>query len=359
MEVQGENRKSVNGQLISVPHRDTIRLLEVYITRSLSLNDSEYDNKKSKRKEKWVTNPRRKRLHSSDPSIHIPELPNGIEIGPFSVFEPSSQQPEKTDQESQKTTRKSRKNKKSSFWKNLLGFFSPKNEEKSEEEDDPPEIPEVPQLGGSSDSVTTYVPNTPTVQQKKKLLRKKPMRRKFSKQRLSLTKHSRSGKDHAEITRVDSVISVEPTYSYYEKVTEELEKIVIEVQEKEQVEHLSDEELINRIIALTKEQGDAIDDKLKENPTLNSFFQRMSYSSFQELADAYLEKEASPTHNPPTVLPTAPELVKLAFTYDFTAKIARLSKQNVCHITGLGNRYLQERFEYKQVCTEYPLSDDD
>lgn len=89
--------------------------------------------------------------------------------------------------------------------------------------------------------------------------------------------------------------------------------------------------------------------QLKENPTLNNFFQRMSYSSFQKLADAYLEKEASPTHNPPTVLPTAPELVKLAFTYDFTAKIARLSKQNVCHITGLGNRYLQERFEYKQV----------
>lgn len=39
-----------------------------------------------------------------------------------------------------------------------------------------------------------------------------------------------------------AVVSVEPTYSYYEKVTEELEKIVIEVQEKEQVEHLSDGE---------------------------------------------------------------------------------------------------------------------
>lgn len=75
----------------------------------------------------------------------------------------------------------------------------------------------------------------------------------------------------------------------------------------------------------------------------------MSYSAFQTLADAYLAKETSPTHNPPNVLTTAPELVKLAFTYDFTAKIARLSKQNVGHITGLGNRYLQERFEYKQV----------
>lgn len=75
----------------------------------------------------------------------------------------------------------------------------------------------------------------------------------------------------------------------------------------------------------------------------------MSYSSFQRLADAYLEKEATPTSNLPTILPTAPELVKLAFTLDFTARIAGLSKQNVGHITGLGNRYLTDRFEYKQV----------
>lgn len=89
--------------------------------------------------------------------------------------------------------------------------------------------------------------------------------------------------------------------------------------------------------------------QLKDNPTLSSFFQGMSYSSFQKLADAYLETEALPTHNPPTVLPTAPELVKLAFTLDFTARIVGLSKQNIGHITGLGSRYLQDRFEYQQV----------
>lgn len=37
-----------------------------------------------------------------------------------------------------------------------------------------------------------------------------------------------------------AVVSVEPTYSYYEKVTEELEKIVHEVKEKEEVLRLSD-----------------------------------------------------------------------------------------------------------------------
>lgn len=37
-------------------------------------------------------------------------------------------------------------------------------------------------------------------------------------------------------------MSVEPTYSYYEKVSEEMEKIVHEVQEKEESQHLSDGE---------------------------------------------------------------------------------------------------------------------
>lgn len=38
------------------------------------------------------------------------------------------------------------------------------------------------------------------------------------------------------------MVSVEPTYSYYEKFSEELEKIVLEVQEKEEVQPLSDGE---------------------------------------------------------------------------------------------------------------------
>lgn len=40
-----------------------------------------------------------------------------------------------------------------------------------------------------------------------------------------------------------AAVSVESTYSYYEKVSEELERIVHEVQEKEEVEPLSDGEV--------------------------------------------------------------------------------------------------------------------
>ncbi|KAJ3601960.1 hypothetical protein NHX12_029721 [Muraenolepis orangiensis] len=138
-----------------------------------------------------------------------------------------------------------------------------------------------------------------------------------------------------------------------------MELIVHQVKEKENEKVLTNEEVINRIIALTKKEGDAIDEKLKENPTLNKFFQGMTYSAFQKLADTYLE-ETTPIQEAPSLPPAAaPELVKLAFTLDFTARVAGLSRQNVCHITGLGNRYLADRFEYTQACTDHPWSDTD
>ncbi|KAF3856651.1 hypothetical protein F7725_017374 [Dissostichus mawsoni] len=324
METQTEKQRPHNGQLIYVPHKDTIRLLEAYVQRSLSLNDGTLGHRRAGRKEKWVTMPRKLRRHSSDPSSYLADgLKDDGEIGTFYPAETLVVEPEKPQKEIEKPTKKSKKNKKPSFWKSFLGLFSRKNSEDNDEEDSPPEIPEA------SDTVTPSQPTTPVSSPKRKSMRRKSLKKRFSKRRISLNKSNRIGQlNSADITRVESLVSVEPTQHYYEKVSEELEKIIHEVQEKEE---------------------------LKDNPTLSSFFQGMSYSSFQKLADAYLETEALPTHNPPTVLPTAPELVKLAFTLDFTARIVGLSKQNIGHITGLGSRYLQDRFEYQQACSDHPI----
>lgn len=205
METQAENQRPSNAQLISVPHKESIRLLEVYVKRSLSLNDGTLGDKKVGRKEKWVTIPRKQRRHSSDPSIHLAEGFNDEEIGTFSAVEPHASEPETIREEPEKPTKKSKKNKKPSFWKNLVGIFSRKStEENVEEEDVPPEIPEVSQSEEASDSMITCLPTTPGTSQRRKSSRRKSKRRKFSK-RLSLTKLSRSGKDfsHADITRVD------------------------------------------------------------------------------------------------------------------------------------------------------------
>lgn len=50
-------------------------------------------------------------------------------------------------------------------------------------------------------------------------------------------------------------VSVEPTYSYYEKVSEELERIVHEVQEKEEVEPLSDGEKHNSVMLWSRDRA--------------------------------------------------------------------------------------------------------
>ncbi|XP_051931185.1 uncharacterized protein LOC127607122 [Hippocampus zosterae] len=332
--------------VISVAPNDTRRLLEVYVKRSLSLNDESLSVKHPERKLKWVTIPKRHRRHSSDPSFH---LADDLNDGTFRSLAPAETPPAIVSEG--KVSKKSQKNKKPSLWKSFLGLFSRKSTvERAEDQGCPSGIPE----GSDDDSDYTSVclpASTTASSTKKKSSKRKSLKRRFSKRRLSLIMNNKKEEfNPADTSR--AVVSVEPTISYYEKVSEELDKILHEVKEKDELDTMSDEEVINRIIALTKEQGDAIDGKIKDNSTLSNFFKRMSYSSFQRLADAYLEKEASPTRTQPTVLPTAPELVKLAFMLDFTARIAGLSRQNVGHITGLGNRYLQDRFEYKQACLD-------
>lgn len=289
METQTENQRPNNGQLIYVPHKDTIRLLEVYVKRSISLNDGTLKDTKVRRKEKWVTMPRKQRRHSSDPSLHLAEGFNYEEIGTFSGVETPANQPKELNvlnEKSEKPTKKSKKSKKPSFWKNVFGIFYRKsNEDKDEDEDSPSEIPEGSQGEELFDSATTCLPTTPVPLQKRKSMRRKSIKRRFSKRRLSSIKHNKSIKElnPADITRVEgkiesctcliqysnvcnqknngnvghitfftctncqsfcfaAAVSVEATYSYYEKVSQELERIVQEVQVKEEVKPLSDGE---------------------------------------------------------------------------------------------------------------------
>ncbi|XP_061689772.1 uncharacterized protein LOC133508078 [Syngnathoides biaculeatus] len=344
MEAQAAQRWPNNSPVISVAPNDTRRLLEVYVKRSLSLCGESAGISRAERELKWVTIPKRHRRHSSDPSIHLAlGMSEDSRVPTISSADPPP------DNQVRKVPKK---NKKLSLWKNFLDLFSRKS---TEEKDEEPACPDDPPAASDNDLDLGSVclpASTPASSTKKSL---KGLKRRFSKRRLSLMKFNKREELNAEdITSIEAVVSVEPTISYYEKVSEELERILHEVKENEEAETMSDEEVINRIIDLTKEHGDAMDNKIKDNATLSNFFKGMSYSSFRSLVDDYLENEASPTLAQPTVLPTAPELVKLAFTLDITARVAGLSRQNVGHITGLGNRYLQDRFEYKQACSDHP-----
>lgn len=207
METQTESQRPNNGQLISVPHKDTIRLLEVFVKRSLSLNDGALGDKKGGKKEKWVTMPKKQRRHSSDPSLHLADDGlNEEDIGASPVIEPAVNQPETPHEESEKANKISVKIKKPSFWKNLLGIFYRKSsEEKDEEEDGPSETPKVFQEMESSDNLTTCLPTNPPALQKRKSIRGKSIKRRLSKRRQSSIRLNKSIKDlnPEDITRVE------------------------------------------------------------------------------------------------------------------------------------------------------------
>lgn len=206
METEKEKQRPPHSQLISVPPKDTVRLLEVYVKRSLSLNDGTHGLKVAGRKEKWVTVPKRQRHHSSDPSLHLaPSLENvdGKEIDTFSPVEHVPNQTEKCPEEPEKPTKKSKKIKKTSFWKNIVGFFTRKdNEDKDDEQDSPPD------MSKSSETVTNCLPITP-VTLPKKSTRKKSLRRRFSKRQQSLTKPNKP----ADITGVEGMSVGELTFN--------------------------------------------------------------------------------------------------------------------------------------------------
>lgn len=192
MEIQTEKQRPSHGQLISVPHKDTIRLLEVYVKRSLSLNDGTLGTKRAGKKEKWVTMARRHRRSSSDPSLFLAEGINLENTDVFSAVEPLADVPEKLPEDLEKI-KVTKKNKKPSFLKTLFGIFTRKNDEDSDDDQHCPS-----EVSAASEPVTTCLPTTSATLQK----RKKSLRRKRSK-RLS-KRASKLGKDliTADITGV-------------------------------------------------------------------------------------------------------------------------------------------------------------
>ncbi|KAL0978774.1 hypothetical protein UPYG_G00175000 [Umbra pygmaea] len=330
-------------QLLSLGRKDTSRLLDVYVRRSISLNDGTCEEQRKNRKSrKWVTMSQ-KRLQGCRPSSYpsvtsvqnmgdegqarstpsdrtVPYVSPEIISGPVDVKE------FETSTEVESMSKEGKQSKKSSFWKSFLGFFTKKGSDKDEESSTEKhrQSQEAPEKKKS-------------IGRKNSLKRISIIKRKFDRGPARKGSLARNRTNRIETTGVESVLDVAPTDSYYEKVSEELEKIVHEVESP-----LADEDIMKRIIVLIKQRGDAIDCKLKDSPSLSSFFQKLSYNTF-------IFPKAKP-HS----ADNAPELVKFAFTLDFTARVACLSQHSTSHIMGLGHRYLEDRFTQTQVNPDQP-----
>ncbi|KAK7145183.1 hypothetical protein R3I94_011322 [Phoxinus phoxinus] len=239
-----------------------------------------------------------------------------------------------------------KKKKKPTVWKTFLNWFSKGSIEKEPdhqrtEEQLPLSQPSTPQM------FCLPIADGDINLRRSKSLKKKSLHRRSLKWR-------RSG----DMSTEKSVKMVEPTNSYYEKMSEELEKIVHEVKDNpaDDVDNatsqptdqsgvkVSQEEVVRRITELIKHQGDIIDNRLKENVTVSTFLDGITYRSFQQMADQYVQSEVPNKKTSPPVV--APELVKFAFSLDFTAQVANLHRQATGHIMGFGNQYLQDRFTH-------------
>nr|XP_014430172.1 uncharacterized protein C6orf222 homolog [Pelodiscus sinensis]XP_025041526.1 uncharacterized protein C6orf222 homolog [Pelodiscus sinensis] len=101
----------------------------------------------------------------------------------------------------------------------------------------------------------------------------------------------------------------------------------------------SEEAIIRKIVALLKSTGDHLDEQIREDTSLTTFFQEISYSSFKHLADVYVRKEV--TAQGPEM---SPEELQFAFAVHLTAKVAGICNHAVNRIMGFGTQYLQDTF---------------
>ncbi|XP_041316451.1 apoptosis facilitator Bcl-2-like protein 14 isoform X1 [Pyrgilauda ruficollis] len=99
------------------------------------------------------------------------------------------------------------------------------------------------------------------------------------------------------------------------------------------------DEAIKRIVALLRSAGDELDREVREDARLQLFFRDMSYSSFKNLADAYVQREL--TASRPNI---NPQEIQFAYTVHLTATVAGICSQAVNRIMGFGTRYLDDSF---------------
>ncbi|XP_055510773.1 uncharacterized protein LOC129708808 isoform X2 [Leucoraja erinacea] len=147
-------------------------------------------------------------------------------------------------------------------------------------------------------------------------------------------------------------VSEQDTEYLYEQVSEEVEWIVrtlesneenIEKRKSRAAEILEAHNLDEsddgtwKIIQLLQIIGDGVELQLQDNSQLSTFFTNISYNAFKELADQYIQEEVKNTGQEENM-----EIMQLAFTLDFTAKVAGTCLHQIKRITGFGSQYLQE-----------------
>ncbi|XP_005987633.1 apoptosis facilitator Bcl-2-like protein 14 [Latimeria chalumnae] len=382
-------------KFLSMDRQEARKVLEVYVRRSLSMNDSSRISVNHVGEftvlpsavSKW----RKKNVQrsSSDPPtqfLNITKKKSTTSNNKSSTADTAKSCEKRTPHVEEEVSEgeqnatgknvssKTSKKEKKSFLKTFFGFFSKKKDEQKKDEPVKQDKKKEANLEhvDSQAFIPTCLPSHKqssnssykTISNHVKGIKKRPsLKKAFSFKRS--TPEQGKGANSAEKTlhgtkpkKPDSLLlqGVHSRYngekheSYYEKVSEGFEQILKETEpklnargsyiEKEKTDGIpnSKEELIQQIISVLQKEGDRLDKTIKEDTTISNFFQDISYISFKKLADLYVEELETkvPQENR--------EVVKFAFTLDLTAKVAGISNHTMNKIMGFGNRYLQDTF---------------
>ncbi|XP_009999695.1 PREDICTED: apoptosis facilitator Bcl-2-like protein 14 [Chaetura pelagica] len=376
-----------SGKILSLDRQEAKKVLEIYVRRSLSCCESSMVAKKkcqerARRQGRKADGPQRSKSDSCKSSCAKLSTKKDQEEGPKAAgldegLGDENKAPGEVPKEELKPKRKSSKNSSQRTWfKSFLNFIFKKSSEEQKEN-----------TGQKAKEKDAKAPHSSKQEGAKKPggdssmsppLGRAPKRRPSLKRVFSFKKHTEeeraeAGRVHQQVTpprhRFSSPLAnkgyvglvgtdEEQPDGFYTRVSEEV-GLLVQGSEggrgrgEQPPGDQGVEEAIKRIVALLQSAGDELDRQMKEDPRLWVFFRDMSYSSFKDLADSYVQQEL--TGSRPNV---NPQEIQFAFAVHFTARVAGICNQAVNRVMGFGTRYLEDSFaplSYSKILQPFPF----
>ncbi|XP_072282411.1 uncharacterized protein [Pyxicephalus adspersus] len=343
------------GKFASLNKQEAKLILETYIKRSLSNHETKRTTERREKRQVRIkrsvsdlTRFRRRAKENKIPVVTKAELLETKKTEVDNVSKPSeSENPIQQNHQSANTA--SVKPAKKSWFRNLLDQLFKKEESPSE------------QTFHVASSVTPETDGQLTQTSKKASIKKNSLRRTLSlKKNVSEEETKPKRPTYLPLKRINKLSSTKQREKhedcYYHQMSTEIELLVNDTnctrkqslgEESNDGETREIDDVIKQIVSILQRQGDAYDRKIKEDPTFSSFFRNISYNSFKQLADVYIDKEMKMRGSEDT-----PEDMKFAFSIHFTKQVAGIATHPVNRIMGFGNQYLQDTFTWLSHSTD-------
>ncbi|XP_072706371.1 apoptosis facilitator Bcl-2-like protein 14 [Ciconia boyciana] len=104
-----------------------------------------------------------------------------------------------------------------------------------------------------------------------------------------------------------------------------------------------EEKIIQRIVALLRQSGDRLEEKLKKDRVLYQHFKDMlSYTFFKRITDLFLEDVSADSTSEPG---GQAQCTKVAFTMEVVTRLTAVDNHPMNLVLGFGSKYLREHFK--------------